>query len=101
MGRRAKNKQSAPEPLEKSAPKKLGKRKAEADVDDSKSSQRPKKKIKDINDKSKEKTISKKSKSSNKDKSNVESDDGSEGWEDVEDDADLKVHAKLVPSFSF
>ena len=48
MGRRAKNKQAPPEPLEpKISSKKLGKRKA--DDEDSKLSHRPAKKIKDVN----------------------------------------------------
>ncbi|KAJ3501996.1 hypothetical protein NLJ89_g9084 [Agrocybe chaxingu] len=103
MGRRAKGKQAAPVPLESQySSKKLGKRKAEAeDAEEAvKSIQRPTKKIKDFNGKGKENSSSKtKSKPSNtpvkkKTKADIVSDDGSEGWEDVEDTEDLKKHAK-------
>ncbi|TFK42680.1 NOL1/NOP2/sun family-domain-containing protein [Crucibulum laeve] len=95
MGRRAKNKQSAPEPLEPTYPpssRKNGKRKAVAEPDtDSKETSRPSKKIKDLAGKksgaiSNSKTV--KLKALKKQISqNVDSDDG---WEDVEDGADLK-----------
>ncbi|KAF8902042.1 NOL1/NOP2/sun family-domain-containing protein [Gymnopilus junonius] len=85
MGRRSKNKQLPPESLgeEPSFPskKQLGKRKAEVEtLEDEKPSIRPAKRVKDINGKRKEKI-----------KSKAGSDtDGSEGWEDVEDGAELK-----------
>ena len=101
MGRRAKNKQSAPQPFEPHpSPKKLGKRKAEADVEDG---VKPSKKIKDLNGKSRDKSASKKMttkqvKGSGTRKmvkatagDEVDDDDGSEGWEDVEDGVDLKA----------
>jgi len=98
MGRRAKNKQSAPQPFDSHpSPKKLGKRKAEADVEDG---VKPSKKIKDLNWKSKNKSASKKVKGSGTKKvvkataeDEVDEDDGSEGWEDVEDGVDLKAQA--------
>jgi ribosomal RNA methyltransferase Nop2 len=89
MGRRAKHKQSAPEPLEPKTQfnKKSGKRKAEVDEDDGKSGQRPTKKLKDLNGKRKEKsTFSVKNR-----KAQLES-DGS-GWEDIDD---LGTHSMLV-----
>lgn len=109
MGRRAKNKQAAPEPIEPKAAwtskKQLGKRKAEADnegQDDGKPSPRPAKRVKDLNGKGKEKEkAASKSKpqktGSKKNKAPVHDDEsGSEGWEDVEDDEELQAHTKCV-----
>jgi len=103
MGRRAKNKQSAPQPFDSHpSPKKLGKRKAEADAEDG---VKPSKKIKDLNGKSKDKSASKKTttqkvKGSGARKivktlaeDEVDEDDESEGWEDVEDGVDVKAQA--------
>ena len=102
MGRRAKNKQSAPEPLNaKPTPssKKLGKRKADSDLD-GKQSQRPSKKVKDGqgNPKPKAKGTSKQTKGSKKKGKSVSFDDqdSGDGWEDVDDDVDLKTHVKFV-----
>lgn len=99
MGRRAKNKQPAPKPLEPApSNKKLGKRKAEVDKDDV---QRPIKKIKDLNGKSRGKSTTnlktvRRSDHRNRQKENeLESD----GWEDVEDVGGLKTHSKLVDHF--
>ncbi|PPQ64106.1 hypothetical protein CVT24_008923 [Panaeolus cyanescens] len=99
MGRRAKNKQAAPAPIEpKESFKKLGKRKAESnDIDDEKPSARPAKKIKDSNAKSKvtKKGEGKSVKSKGKPKKEeIASDDGSEGWEDVEDDEEMQTHSR-------
>ena len=103
MGRRAKNKQSAPEPLDaKPTPssKKLGKRKADSDDLDGKQSQRPSKKVKDGqgNPKPKTKGTSKPIKGSKKKGKSVSFDDqdSGDGWEDVDDDVDLKTHVKYV-----
>jgi len=103
MGRRAKNKQAAPESLDSKASfaskKQLGKRKAEADTqDDEKSSPRPTKRAKDLNGKGKEKSLSKPkpTKVGSKKKTKVVDDDGSEGWEDIEDGEDLRAHKKSV-----
>jgi ribosomal RNA methyltransferase Nop2 len=103
MGRRAKNKQSAPEPLDpKPTPssKKLGKRKADSDDLDGKQSQRPSKKVKDGqgNPKAKTKGTSKPTKGSKKKGKYIASDgqDSGDGWEDVDDDVDLKAHVKFV-----
>jgi len=91
MGRRAKNRQPSPTPLEpKISSKKLGKRKAEGDH--TRSSQRPAKKIKD--GKGKSVSVVKKPKSSFAGKrkevgSESDSEDGS-GWEDMEDGGVLK-----------
>jgi len=92
MGRRAKNRQPSPTPLEpKIFSKKLGKRKAEGDH--ARSSQlRPAKKIKD--EKGKSVSVVKKPKSSFTGKrkeveSESDSEDGS-GWEDMEGEGDLK-----------
>ncbi len=94
MGRRAKNKQPAPEPLEPTTPsnKKLGKRKAEVDEDDAKSSQRPTKKLKDLNGKRKEKLTSSVKRSDIGNREEQLESDGS-GWEDVDD---LGTHSMLV-----
>ncbi|KAF9567543.1 NOL1/NOP2/sun family RNA met [Agrocybe pediades] len=105
MGRRAKHKQAAPEALEPKEPytskKQLGKRKAEADTQDEKSSPRPTKRAKDLSSKGKGKEISSSSKAKptkTKPKKNakVVDDDGSEGWEDVEDGEDLRGHTKSL-----
>lgn len=95
MGRRAKNKQAAPEPLEPE-PWKLGKRKAEQD----KTSSRPAKKAKDLEGKSRPKSVKKaaedkpkKSKPSKPSKSKDSDEESAEGWEDV-DDVDVKAEAK-------
>ena len=109
MGRRAKNKQSAPEPLDaKPTPssKKLGKRKADSDDLDGKQSQRPSKKVKDGqgNPKPKTKGTSKLTKGSKKKGNSVSFDDqdSGDGWEDVDDDVDLKTHVKfVVPAIFF
>ena len=129
MGRRAKNKQSDPEPFsvvqenaERPSQKKLGKRKAEEVETPAK---RPLKKAKDDDGrpmkpaktsftKGKEKSISKgeakvkSAKSQTKSSKKIElvnEDDGAgsnEGWEDVEDDEDFKAHAKYVmPAWNF
>lgn len=94
MGHRAKNKQPAPQPLDVKQPhsssKKLGKRKAESLNDNSNS--RPVKRPKDQSE-SKQKGKKKKKKVL------VDSDaEGSaDGWEDVADNVELKIHAKYVP----
>ncbi|KAH9945997.1 NOL1/NOP2/sun family RNA met [Epithele typhae] len=114
MGRRAKNKQSDPAPLAqandnaaKPSQKKLGKRKAEEVEPPSK---RPAKKAKDAGlapqnpaAKGKESKASKpqaKPKAASKKKqvqfNDEDSARSSEGWEDVEDGDDLKVHAKTL-----
>ncbi|RDB21272.1 25S rRNA (cytosine-C(5))-methyltransferase nop2 [Hypsizygus marmoreus] len=94
MGRRAKNKQSAPEPLEPKVyptPKKLGKRKAEAEAEtDIKTGSRPTKKAKDAGGKATTTLIA------NGDRNRTRKDaqtlvqvesnsDSGDGWEDVED----------------
>ena len=105
MGRRAKNKQSPPQPLEPeslSGPK-LAKRKAE---NDGSVPSRPNKKLKDVSNKAKHQSASNPSVSKPKGKirqakdakknqvRSVESEGGS-GWEDMEDgEADLKTQAK-------
>jgi ribosomal RNA methyltransferase Nop2 len=113
MGRRAKNKQAAPIPFSEArdngnrpSPKKLGKRKAEAEDTES---NRPVKKAKEIESKGTSKsktTITGKAKdtikSSNKErKANIKgrnvmdgSDEASEGWDDVEDGVDLKAQTE-------
>ena len=102
MGRRSKNKQAAPEPIENpelKSKKQLGKRKADADDADGKPSPRPAKKVKDLNGKSKGKTSGGHKTGGNPNKKNKapvveaeEGDDDSEGWEDV-DDSPLKPTA--------
>ena len=93
MGRRARNKQPPPELLQpKVSPtsKKLGKRKAGSEnVGHGKGDSRPKKKVKQLDGKAKQKSPSKGK------KNNVEvlSDD-MEGWEDVEDGVDLTTLTK-------
>lgn len=111
MGRRAKNKQAAPIPLHVPgpSPKKLGKRKA--DEEDAQENRRPVKKAKEtgFNDKGRTKVkISAKAKDAVKgrhsDKAKIrprktadlDKDDASEGWEDVEDDVDLKAQARCT-----
>lgn len=92
MGRRAKNKQGAPEPLEPrvfTSPKRLGKRKAE---DGEKTAARPVKKVKDLNG-----NVKSKASQGNKGKGKLATDGNlSDGWEAVEDDADMKAKAKSV-----
>ena len=98
MGRRAKNKQGAPEPLVQTqtvSPKKLGKRKADSAAE--KASPRPSKKLKNS---SKENKMSGKShKKSSKKKAVEEGDEdedlSADGWEDVED-GDLKVQVRCA-----
>lgn len=103
MGRRAKNKQAPPEPIEHKAAlaskKQLGKRKAEPETqDEGRLASRPAKRVKDLNGKGKGKATSKPNagKSSEKKKKVQfsQEDEGSDGWEDVEDDEDLKKHSK-------
>lgn len=111
MGRRAKNKQGAPEPLadvngESARPsaKKLGKRKAEL-VDDARESvsKRPAKKMKEAVQKKGVKKVKavtgKKQKETeageDEDEDDVE-EGGSEGWEDVDDDLDVKAEARYI-----
>ncbi|KAF9483888.1 NOL1/NOP2/sun family putative RNA met [Pholiota conissans] len=92
MGRRAKNKQAAPESMdpkpEWKSKKQLGKRKAEAeDEPHGKPSPRPAKKVKDLNGKGKAKAPSRKPLGKSKGKKVVVEDEEEEeeGWEDVED----------------
>ena len=125
MGRRAKNKQAAPEPFapakganDQPSAKKLGKRKADADVDAKESlGKRPVKKAREDDERSqkvsnakakktqaveKGRKLSGKSKpKKRKDEDEDEDDDGasassSEGWEGVADDEDLGAQAKCV-----
>ena len=110
MGRRAKNKQAAPIPLHepgendnRPSPKKLGKRKA---VEEDTQSSRPAKKVKETVSKGtgklkgtgKDKFTGKGGKYDGKAKDSKRkvagSDEVSEGWEDVEDEVDLKSQAK-------
>ena len=91
MGRRARNKQPPPEPLEPKVfltSKKLGKRKADSD----KGNSRPTKKIKDVNGKAKRKSPLK---GKNKTVEFLSNEDDTEGWEDVVDDKDLTTLTKL------
>lgn len=113
MGRRSKNKQAAPIPYaepgenpSRSSHKKLGKRKAEVEMDEGiRESNRPSKKARDNDSRlgSKANGISKLKgsfKSAQKDgkakptKPKTAGSDESEGWEDVEDNIDLKAQAK-------
>ena len=121
MGRRAKNKQSDPAPLadasqNKPSAKKLGKRKADAENDERETlSKRPAKKARESEDKKvakkgsegelkKKKSVKFEEKAQKKGKTKVvqkevadeDAGEGSEGWEDVEDDYDLKTEAKYV-----
>ncbi|KAG5653960.1 rRNA (cytosine-C5-)-methyltransferase nop2 [Sphagnurus paluster] len=103
MGRRAKNKQGAPEPLEKktySTSKKLGKRKADSDSDlDDRATTRPPKKIKDSKAKPRAPDSKPSSKAKGQNKSSVKTaksipksdsdNDFGDGWEDVEGDVDV------------
>lgn len=96
MGRRAKGKQGAPEPLEPKvySPSKLGKRKADTEE---KAAPRPAKKVKDSDGKSKPKS-SKKAKVSfatkgKTRKGKTADSDDADGWEDVDD---LKAQTKCV-----
>ena len=91
MGRRARNKQPPPEPFEPKVltSKKLGKRKAGSDKDNS----RPSKKIKELDGKAKQKSPSKGKKKAVEFPS--DEDDDMEGWEDVEDTVDLTTLKKL------
>ncbi|GJE87185.1 NOL1/NOP2/sun family putative RNA methylase [Phanerochaete sordida] len=120
MGRRAKNKQGAPEPLEdahagaRPSAKKLGKRKADGDDDAPK---RPAKKLREADVKKgkgapkalAKKGVEKKGKAPTKAAKKVqesEDEDGdedelmqggsSEGWEDVDEDFDTKAEAKSL-----
>lgn len=98
MGRRAKNKQAAPVPFQevkqdysRPSAKKLGKRKADSDE-----AIRPTKKVKESDSRTGNKPkASSKSKPAPKETKKSKPDaDESEGWEDVEDDVDLKAQAK-------
>lgn len=92
MGRRARNKQPPPEPLEPKTfltSKKLGKRKADSD----KGNARPTKKIKEVEGKAKQKSLLKAQKKTIGFLS--DEDDDMEGWEDVEDTVDLTTLKKL------
>ncbi|KZT26292.1 NOL1/NOP2/sun family putative RNA met [Neolentinus lepideus HHB14362 ss-1] len=115
MGRRAKNKQGAPEPLadpdsKKSSVKKLGKRKAEPEDEE-----RPGKKIKEdkkaaVKEGTKRKVTfadqkkpeGKKGKGANeivkknKEVDGSEDERSSDGWEDVDEDGDLTAEAKVL-----
>lgn len=106
MGRRSKNKQGDPEPFadrQDSGPaKKLGKRKPEHE-----DGGRPVKKAKESAVPLKGKPVAKKTLSASrvaappkakegKGKSAVVEDDGDLGWEDMEDDIDLKAASKYV-----
>lgn len=114
MGRRAKNKQGAPEPLfdaetnahhSKPSAKKLGKRKAEAEDDTL--SKRPVKKMKEGGSKkrgakkgevvatSNKKGASAESKPQKEDEEDLAEGSG-DGWEDVDDEFDVKTEAKWV-----
>ncbi|GLB35044.1 putative NOL1 NOP2 sun family protein [Lyophyllum shimeji] len=103
MGRRAKNKQAAPEPLEKKAAKKLGKRKADSDIDsDDGPSTRPAKKVKDFmanahatasksfiqkgNGKDKGKAVTEKTTVVAKP---ISDSDSGDGWEDVDSEVEM------------
>lgn len=111
MGRRAKNKQSAPEPLEPKVwptAKKLGKRKADTEADtDGKTSSRVIKKIKNSGGKissteSKAALNTAKGKAGRKESKLVtlqDADgDSGDGWEDVEGDIDMKAQYVLLSS---
>ena len=127
MGRRAKNKQSAPEPLAEARPnvapgkpsaKKLGKRKADVEDDAPElSSKRPAKKARESEGGEKKKSAKKNTASAAKgtktstispgktkrrkvDEEAEEGGDSSEGWEDVDDKFDVKKEAKWVLSTS-
>ena len=97
MGRRARNKQGVPEPLEQKVfptSKKLGKRKADSDnVDHGKANSRPTKKIKELDGKAEQRSPSKGKKKTVEIPS--DEDEEMEGWEDVEDGADFTTLTKL------
>ena len=98
MGRRARNKQPPPEPLEPKVfltSKKLGKRKANSD----KGNSRPTKKIKELDGKAKQKSPLKGKKKTVGFPS--DEDDNMEGWEDVEDTVDLTTLTKLANKIIF
>ncbi|KAG6850525.1 hypothetical protein H0H93_012141 [Arthromyces matolae] len=97
MGRRAKTKQPAPEPLEKPThltSKKLGKRKADADSDTEgqKTNLRPTKKAKDSKSKATSTNKDKLPKKNGKLNAKPDSTDSADGWEDVnsQDEFDLQ-----------
>lgn len=104
MGRRAKNKQAAPEPFEvvpASYSRKNGKRKADEREHEI---ARPSKKVKDDKKvtKGKPKSILKGASAAApkrvtpKKKAGGSEDEASDGWEDVEDDEDVETHKKSV-----
>jgi ribosomal RNA methyltransferase Nop2 len=117
MGRRAKNKQPAPEPLDAKGwnpgSKRTGKRKADGEVDGKVTgTSRPLKKARTAMEEGvshsgeKQKTKSRKStaaggKGKLKKKPGVLNDNTSDGWEDLEDGADLGAHKKYVQSITF
>ena len=97
MGRRARNKQPPPEPLESKVfltSKKLGKRKADSD----KGNSRPTKKIKEVDGKAKRKSLLK---GKRKTVEFPSDEDDIEGWEDVEDTVDFTSLTKLGNLFLF
>ena len=126
MGRRAKNKQSAPEPLaaakvanDRPSAKKLGKRKADADVDAKENlSKRPAKKAREtdgrvpnsMQGKTQNQALEKGKKLGGKIKSKRRDDEdedegeasgsSSEGWEGVEDDEEVRAQAKYVSHYA-
>lgn len=106
MGRRAKHKQSAPEPLDYATNKTsnlLGKRKADSDhgIDESKTELlRPSKKVKDKKQKaasttSSKRSFTKKSKSSPIPEPDSDSEDG---WEDVDNKVDRGKYVESTMS---
>ena len=121
MGRRAKNKQPAPEPLDakgwRPGSTRTGKRKADGEVDGKVTgTSRPLKKARREMDgegsvyrsggkqktKSRKLTVAGGKKSKLNKKAGVLNDNNSaDGWEDLEDGADLGSHKKYVPSFAF
>lgn len=95
MGRRAKNKQSAPESLHPKifpTPKKLGKRKAEHEADpDLRAHPGPTKKLKDSRKVDNQSSLKENAISALKNGDHAVSSDGSsDGWEDVEDASHTK-----------
>ncbi|KAF6765111.1 NOL1/NOP2/sun family RNA met [Ephemerocybe angulata] len=111
MGRRAKNKQGAPDAHELDtliSTKKLGKRKANDEENDDASasrSERPAKKSKDssvkkLKEKKDTKKAEKKPLKSSKTKKGKKNDGSDEGWEDVEDDFGLKKGGKNTTLFA-
>lgn len=115
MGRRSKNKQGPPQPLDSDSLSagRTGKRKAD---DEGVSGVRPNKKLKDVSNKVKSKSLSKskptvpngkgrpqEEKDEKKSKKKVqiqENEDGgaesTDGWEDVDDEIDLKAQARCI-----